>query len=54
MESLQSMCRVCLQYDTESNSFLDEVEYEEYIKLANVFLKVTGVEVKRSDIVLHP
>lgn len=45
MESLKSLCRVCLQYDSESNSFFDEVEYEEYIKLANVFQKVTDVEV---------
>lgn len=53
MESLKSLCRVCLQYDSESNSFFDEVEYEEYIKLGNVFQKVTDVEVKFKR-VLHP
>ncbi|KAM7364191.1 uncharacterized protein ACRADG_000785 [Cochliomyia hominivorax] len=45
MESLKSVCRVCLQYNSDSNSFFDEVEYEDYIKLGKVFKKVTDVEV---------
>lgn len=45
MESLKSVCRVCLQYHSDSNSFHDEVEYESYVKLANVFKKVTDIEV---------
>lgn len=47
MDSLKSVCRVCLQYSSDSNSFLDEVEYENYIKLAHVFKKVTDVEVNK-------
>ncbi|XP_037813430.1 zinc finger protein 658B-like [Lucilia sericata] len=49
MESLRYSCRVCLQYNSESNSIFDEVEYEEYIKLANIFEKVTNVEVVEYD-----
>lgn len=45
MEILKDMCRVCLKTDVGSNSFLDEVEYESYIKLSHIFLKVTNVEV---------
>uniref|UniRef100_A0A1A9WDF2 Protein krueppel n=1 Tax=Glossina brevipalpis TaxID=37001 RepID=A0A1A9WDF2_9MUSC len=49
MAILKDMCRVCLKTDVGSNSFLDEVEYESYIKLSDIFLKVTNVEVNESD-----
>ncbi|XP_065354782.1 zinc finger protein OZF-like [Calliphora vicina] len=49
MDSIKLACRVCLQYNSESNSFFDEVEYEVFIKLANVFKKVTNVEVEEFD-----
>lgn len=45
MDYLKSVCRVCLQHNLESNSFFDEVEYENFIKLASVFQKVTDIEV---------
>uniref|UniRef100_A0A1B0AVI0 Protein krueppel n=1 Tax=Glossina palpalis gambiensis TaxID=67801 RepID=A0A1B0AVI0_9MUSC len=49
MEILKDMCRVCLKTDVGSNSFLDEVEYDSYIKLSHIFLKVTNVEVNEND-----
>uniref|UniRef100_A0A1A9WXB9 ZAD domain-containing protein n=1 Tax=Glossina brevipalpis TaxID=37001 RepID=A0A1A9WXB9_9MUSC len=43
------MCRVYLKTDVESKSYLDEVEYDSNIKLSDIFLKVTNVEVNESD-----
>lgn len=53
MDSFESVCRVCLQYKSESNSFFDEVEYEDYIKLENLFQKVTNIEVGVDKIFIH-
>ncbi|XP_075159813.1 uncharacterized protein LOC142232966 [Haematobia irritans] len=47
--SLTFACRVCLQSNSEFNSFFDEVEYEEYMKLATLFKKVTNVNISESD-----
>uniref|UniRef100_A0A1I8P3J5 Protein krueppel n=1 Tax=Stomoxys calcitrans TaxID=35570 RepID=A0A1I8P3J5_STOCA len=51
--SLSLACRVCLQNSPDSNSFFDEVEYDEYMKLAALFKRVTSIEILESDRCTH-